>query len=257
MNDFTSFSLTETYTDFYIIMEQEKNNNFLFLYPKNEPEKTLELLQKTKIRIISDKEFDIASLKKIKNIMYEFIEDLVSKSNTSNILWYRIAGSTIFGIFFFYIFNRFIRNPIPLIDDVAFSILAGFAFYFLTVKLNLFSFVSQKTMTKYSPIIDSIQVFPSKSLEKLNKIFDKFLKENYINKFNFETGISFFKEELKELQINEITDIKNFICDVSKNFGFKNYSFYSAKYIKTQKLSLISEERFNFYFLLYNVLLKS
>ena len=240
----------------YIITQPEKQDEALVIHSFSKPERYLNLLIHKKIQIVTDKLAELSLLKKIKTLMYDFIQDAILNSNASDVFWYRIAGSLIFGFFLFLFATFIIPDPIPYIDELAISCLGGFLFYFMSVKLKLFYFVSSKKMEEYIRYIDNIQVIDSKSLNELNIIFNDFYKKLVLKDF-YKTNVEDdLKKEIKRFSTDELIEIREVISILSNNYSFKHIKEHSKKFYKKAKSSLLSQERFNFYYLLYKILFK-
>jgi|GEM_PF-5601986 len=246
----------------YIISQKENDDDMLVINPFKKQDNFFEELKHKNIQIMVDVQPDLNILKKIKAKMYNFLESAILESNYSDVFWYKILASFIIGILMFFFAEIVIPDPIPLIDEIAIASVVSVLFYFLISKINLFSFISPKKIDKYSIFIDSIQVIENKSLKLLNDCYINVYKNYLVNTIsifeNIDLRNNIKKEiltEIKKIEINDLSLIKEIIMVLNKKYNFKKIKNKNI-FLKAQNKLLLSYERFFFYYTVYELLFK-
>lgn len=234
----------------FIITQDESENKNIILNEFGRSESFIKYLVKKKINVITDEEVELPFLKKIKSLIYDLVSTSMGNSGDSDIFWYRLSGAFVFSVFLFLFFTYIIPDPIPYVDELAISSLGGVLFYLLIVKLNLFAFISSKTIEKYTEYIDSIKVIYNKDLKKLNEIFKKFQNKIRNNEYNVDKDLEHLKKEIDDLNSDAIIIIKDLFNIMNKTYSLNKLDPNKKRFIKEMKKSPFSEKRFYFYFLL-------
>lgn len=253
-NNVSKIASKKNQSNFYIITQAEQDNEIIFIHSFTSNEHYLKMLDNKKINIISDCEVEMDLFKKIKTQILEFSYKTISQANSSETWLFRALASLFFGIFVFFVV-LLIPDPVPFIDEISIGSLGGALFYYFSTRLSFFNFTLKKTRNKYLEKINYIKIIKSNPLNELNdfflEIYDS-LSQIIENDFVLKDRINTY---LKTMDFSKRNQIKKFITIVAKNFSFKKILPNTKKFKKEVKKSLLSDRRFNFYYLLFEYFL--
>ena len=197
---------------------QRKDGSSLFLHPFSDPEILLKLNDKAKIIGKYGKEPRVESLTMFRNDLYRNIEASVKTwINDIRFIPRFLISAIVFLVI--YLFTSFvIRDPVPMIDELALSLAGSIALYFTIAKRDQNSEKSSKKRLELRILIDKIVFEEDPFVKEIEEIL--YLNES-VDKAALIESISSYDEG--SFKNGEDNDIKQIVSYLDKIFSGKIY----------------------------------
>ncbi|MCD6396656.1 MAG: hypothetical protein J7L71_03890 [Spirochaetaceae bacterium] len=197
---------------------QRKDGSSLFLHPFSDPEILLKLNDKVKIIGKYGKEPRVESLTMFRNDLYRHIEASV-KSWISDIRFIPRFILSAAAFLVIYLFTSFvIRDPVPMIDELALSIGGSIALFFILAKRDQNSEKSSKRRLELRILIDKIVFEEDPFVKEIEEIL--YYNES-VDKAALIESISSYDDG--SFQNGKDNDIKQIVSYLDKIFSSRIY----------------------------------
>lgn len=154
----------------YIFHLQKKDGTPLFLHPFGDSAKTLELMEEKELKGRYGREPRVESLTMYRNILYRSIEDSVNEwiAEKRFLPKFLVAAAMFLAGYLF--FSLVIRDPLPVLDEIALAIAGGVGIFFLMGRKDKKSDPAMKKRIALRTKADRIVFESSRFVRKMEEI---------------------------------------------------------------------------------------
>ncbi|RKX80036.1 MAG: hypothetical protein DRP87_00945 [Spirochaetes bacterium] len=147
-----------------------KNGSSLFLHPFNSSEKLIEILEKYNVEGKYGREPRVESLTLFRNELYRMIEESVKRwvAEIRFIPKFLISSATF--LISYLLLSLTVRDPMPMLDEIAISLGAAVFIYIYIGKRDKRSNISVKKRMELRNKVDSIVFFDSNFVKKVEEL---------------------------------------------------------------------------------------
>lgn len=200
----------------YIFHLFRKDGKSLILHPFSTSERLLSCLEHNKLEGRYGKEPRVESLTLFRNELYRMIENAVRNWVSDLRFIPKFLISTGVFLVMYFLLSYVIRDPIPVIDEIALSLAGGIITYFLIGRKDMSSDRAMKKRVGLRTGVDQIQFRESDFIKKVEATLFKNESERIEEVIRF-----IIKPQQQELSAPERDEATQFLRVLESRFNFK------------------------------------
>ena len=189
----------------------------LFLHPFSNPDKLVSMLENAEVIAKYGREPRVEALTLFRNELYREIETGVKRWLTDiRFIPKFLISSAVFIVTYFFL-SFVIRDPIPMIDEIAISMVVSVVLYYLLGRKDISSEKATKKRLVLRSAVDKITFLQSEFVKQVEKI----LHQNESSSIN-EVIRQILEPIEQELSVPQKEEADHFIQLLESKFNFKN-----------------------------------
>jgi hypothetical protein len=238
----------------YFLKQSIETDSYMIISTYPSSEDYLDSLKKRTVAILTDQEVDIDLFKVIREYVTSFTKSAREDARESDYTLVRIFISFLFGLFMFFFAAYVIRDPIPVLDEIAIAFAGGIIFYFVIKRMNLFAISFSKSEEEFMKLLDSIQVMQSQPMGRLTVLYEKYLRTFIGMEIDPDRGSELLKEELRGMDLGDLARYRQLTAGLSRKYRYRKIRPGSSAFLAMMQKSALHQATFIFYYQLYEAL---
>lgn len=211
--------MTEKKRSIYIFHLYRREKDFILLHPFSTPEKLISLLETCEIKGRYGEEPRVETFTYLKNELYRMIDTGVNNWIADIRFIPRFILSSVSFLAAFFFFSFVVIDPIPLVDELGFSLIIAIIVYILLGRLDTKSDQAARRKISLKTAVDRILFLPSEFVKKLEQDLQQNESGDFEDVFKSISSPANRAEFNAEEPAGELEEVKYFVLAFEATFN--------------------------------------